>query len=182
MILGTGICAFTYRGGEVFRVAGWGYLVDGGGSGYNLGQDALMAYFSALDGSGEPTLITEEVDRLFDGGATAIMRYIYEEKKKAIASFAPAVYAALTRGDAVARGILERNMRYAAHIAETAGARFPEGEKIHLVLAGGLTEREETLSAFRAAISNPDRFEISLLDREPVYGALEMAINIGKDV
>ena len=37
MIMGTGICAFKYQGGEVSRVAGRGYLIDDGGSGYMAG-------------------------------------------------------------------------------------------------------------------------------------------------
>ena len=182
MIMGTGICAFTYVGGEVFRIAGWGYLIDDGGSGYNLGRDALAAYFSALDGSGEPTLIVGEIDRAFSGGATEIMKYIYSEGKRAVASFAPAIYTAMERGDKIAREILERNMRFAAKIAETARKRFPEGTRVPLVIAGGLTEREITMNAFRAALSEPDAFEISILDREPVYGALEMAMSLDKEI
>ena len=182
MIMGTGICAFTYIGGEVSRIAGWGYLIDDGGSGYNLGRDALAAYFSALDGSGEPTLIVGEIDRAYSGGATEIMKYIYSEGKRAVASFAPAVYAAIERGDVVAREILNRNMRFAAKIAETARSKFLERGRIPLVVAGGLTEREMTMNAFREALSESDGFEISILDREPVYGALEMAMSLGKEI
>ena len=178
LILGTGICAFVKKDGIFSRIAGWGYLVDSGGSGYNLGQDALNAYFSAYDGSGEPTLISEEVDALHDGGIDAIMSYIYSEKKKAVASFAPAVYKALERGDETAHRILERNMKVAARVAETARKSFESGKAIPIVISGGLTERAETLSYFRAALKNPDEFNIKLLDRAPVYGALELAMKI----
>lgn len=178
LILGTGICAYVKRDGVYSRVAGWGYLIDKGGSGYNLGQDALNAYFSAHDGSGEPTLISEEVDALYEGGIDAIMSYIYADKKKAVASFAPAVYKALERGDGTARRILERNMRVAAEIVAAARRSFPDGAVVPLVISGGLTERAETLDYFRAALENPSEFDIKLLDRAPVYGALELAMKI----
>ena len=178
LILGTGICAFIKKCGEFSRVAGWGYLVDNGGSGYNLGQDALNAYFSAYDGSGGPTLISEEVDALHEGGIDAIMSYIYNEKKKAVASFAPAVYKALERGDETAKRILERNMKVAANVAETARKSFPDKKVVSLVISGGLTDRPETLTYFRAALKNPDEFDIKILDRAPVYGALELAMKI----
>ena len=178
LILGTGICAFVKKDGVFTRVAGWGYLVDAGGSGYNLGQDALNAYFSAYDGSGEPTLISEEVDALCEGGIDAVMSYIYSEKKKAVASFAPAVYKALERGDETARRILERNMKAAAKVAEAARKHFPDRKAVPLVVSGGLTERAETLAYFCAALKNPDEFDIKILDRAPVYGALELAMKI----
>ncbi len=178
LILGTGICAFVRKCGEYSRIAGWGYLVDAGGSGYNLGQDALNAYFSACDGSGEPTLISEEVDALHEGGTDAIMSYIYSEKKKAVASFAPAIYKALERGDETAKRILERNMKVAANVAETARKSFPDKKVVPLVISGGLTDNPETLAYFRAALKDPDEFDIKILDRAPVYGALELAMKI----
>ena len=112
------------------------------------------------------------------GGIDAVMSYVYGGKKKAVASFAPAVYNALDRGDEIARKILERNMQVAAHIAETARASFSEMERVPLVISGGLAEREATMSFFRAALVNPDKFDIKLLDRAPVYGALELAMKI----
>ncbi len=181
MILGTGVCAFTQIAGVRSRVAGWGYLIDDGGSGYNLGRDALSAYFRAADGRAAPSPLTEEVECIADGDATAIMTYVYGEGKRAVASFAPAVFAAAERRDALAIAIIERNMREAAEIAEAALARFPKGERVPLVLAGGLTSRAITLKLFREALTNPDAFDLKVLDREPVMGALELAMSLKGD-
>lgn len=180
MILGTGVCAFTQISGERSRVAGWGYLIDDGGSGYNLGRDALSAYFRSVDGRSAPSPLTEEVEAIAEGDATAIMTRIYGEGKRAVASFAPAVFAAAERRDALAISILERNMREAAEIAEAARARFPKHGRVPLVLAGGLTSHRIALELFREALTDSDAFEISVLDREPVYGALKMAMSLKK--
>ena len=181
LILGTGICAYVQQGGECSRIGGWGYLIDDGGSGYNLGRDALNAYFTALDGTGEPTLLTEEVNKLYEGGEPEIMGYIYSEKKRAVASFAPAVYAAIERGDETARKILLRNMKEAARIADAALARFPRGSRVPLVLAGGLTSHGITIDYLRDSLSEPDRFDMKIMDREPVFGALELAKKIKRN-
>ena len=99
-------------------------------------------------------------------------------RSKAVASFAPAIYKALERGDETAKRILERNMKVAANVAETARKRFPDKKVVPLVISGGLTENPETLAYFRAALKDPDEFDIKILDRAPVYGALELAMKI----
>ena len=59
LIAGTGTVAFAQNGGVLHRVSGWGYLLDGGGSAYDLARDALSASLRHIDGRGEPTVLTE---------------------------------------------------------------------------------------------------------------------------
>ena len=177
MIMGTGICAFVRTGEKISRVSGWGYLIDEGGSGYNLGRDALSAYFTAQDGRGAETLLTEELEAMVEGGATGIMSFVYSGGKRAVASLAPAVFSALARGDETARCIFERNMREAAAVAEAAASRFPTGERVPLVLAGGLTAREITVTTLKSLLDE-SRFELIIPEREPIYGALSLAMKI----
>ena len=59
IICGTGSVCFLRRGEEIHRIGGWGYLLDSGGSGYDIGRDALEAALRAFDGRGEPTLLTD---------------------------------------------------------------------------------------------------------------------------
>lgn len=174
LILGTGICAFVQKHRQCTKVGGWGYLIDNGGSGYNLGRDALSAYFSAIDGTGRKTGLSEEIDSMYPGGAQEIMAYIYREGKRAVASFAPAVFEAMEKEDTVAREIFERNIREAVHIIETASWGFPEG-KIPLVLAGGLTKQPLVQERIKALLQNADRYEIRILDCTPVNGAVMLA-------
>ena len=102
------------------------------------------------------------------------MAYIYHDGKKAVASFAPAIFAALEKGDEIAREILERNIKEAVHIIETAAGGFPEG-KIPVILAGGLTKQPRVLESINALLQNPDRFDIQILNSAPVNGAVMLA-------
>ena len=177
--MGTGICAFIQQARQFSRIAGWGYLIDNGGSGYNLGRDALNAYFCAFDGTGPATALSQEIDSICPGGPQKIIGFIYSGGKKAVASFAPALFAAIEKDDAVARGILERNMQIVAHIIETAAKRFPEGP-IPVVLVGGLTNQPIVPETIRAFIHEPERYNFQTLNCKPVYGAVAMARDLAE--
>ena len=175
VILGTGFCVYTQIDGRYRRIGGWGYLIDEGGSGYNFGRDALHAYFSAFDGSGEDTLLVEEIDRIYPGGPNALVSYIYANGKKAVASFAMAVFSACRRGDKVAQRILQRNIREVTRIIGVAAADFPDGV-IPVVFAGGLTNEELVISELKKELI-PERYQMERLQCEPVSGAVMLARN-----
>ena len=174
VILGTGVCVYTQINKKHKRTAGWGYLIDNGGSGYNLGRDALNAYFCAYDKTGNETLLTDEIDKIYPGGVQKIMGYIYEGGKRAIASFAPAVFYALEKGDEIAINILKRNAEEVARFIKTAAKDFDD-KQISVVLAGGLTKQMHMIDCIKNALDNDERFCLEILDRDPVYGAVMLA-------
>ena len=174
LIMGTGICAFTQINGEQYKTAGWGYFIDNGGSAYNIGRDALNAYFTALDKSGEPTLITEEVEKIFPEDYSALMGHIYSGGKKNIAGFASAAFRAFDRGDEVAEQILRRNMADAAKVIETAAREFTS-VPVDVVIAGGLTNEPELVPMLKEALATPEKFNIRNLEEKPVNGAIKLA-------
>lgn len=176
--VGTGFCVYTQKGLQRRRIGGWGYLLDDGGSGYNFGRDALHAYFAAYDGSGEATLLTREIDRIYEGGAHALLSYAYEKGKKAIASFAPAVFSACRDGDCVAGAILERNMKEVVRTVLVALREF-DGKAVPIVFAGGLTHEELVVSWLREEFEEKYGYRISFLEEEPVKGALMLAKKLG---
>ena len=57
VIAGTGSVAMGRCGGETFRAGGYGYLFGDAGSGFALGQGAILAALQAEDGSGAPTVL-----------------------------------------------------------------------------------------------------------------------------
>lgn len=175
VILGTGFCIYTQKDGVHHRISGWGYLLDDGGSGYNLGRDALHAYYAAYDGTGEKTLLSEEIDRIHPGGADRLLPFVYEDSKRAIGSFAPAVFAACARGDNVAQKILERNVEIAASLIMRA-AKTLDGDRIPTVLAGGLTKEARMIDLLRAALRSDERICMEILQDDPVKGALLLAM------
>lgn len=109
VISGTGSVGFVRINGEMQRVGGWGYLFDKGGSGYDFGRDAVYYALCALDGRGEPTMLTKLLEEKLGGpvGQTAID--LYQKGKPAIASLAPLVFKAAAAGDSVAKEILSIN-------------------------------------------------------------------------
>ncbi len=187
VIMGTGICAYAQRDGKQTRAAGWGYLFDDGGCAYNVGRDGLAAHFRFLDGMAPATLITEELYRtepLLREGARDTLGFLgtlYDGGKKKLASYAPMVYRAADRGDAVACEIVRRNVAYAARVIEAASVGFTDTE-IPVVLAGGLTKEETLIPYLKEALANGDRYRISVLSCEPVTGALSMAERLMKRV
>ena len=178
VILGTGFCIYTQKYGVQKRISGWGYLLDDGGSGYNLGRDALHAYYAAYDGTGEKTLLTEEIDRIHDGGALKLLPYVYKEGKRAVASFAPAAFAASARGDAVACAILERNIGVAADLIRRAADTLGT-ECVRVVLAGGLTKEKQMMDGLRATLGDDRKYRLEILQCDPVQGALMLARKLG---
>ena len=176
--IGTGSCVYTQKSGVLRRIGGWGYLLDDGGSGYNLGRDALHAYFAAYDGSGEKTLLTEELDRMYTGGAHALLAHAYGGGKRAVASFAPVVFAACKRGDRIALEIFERNMKEIMRLVLVALRDF-QGESVPVVFAGGLTGEELVVSWLERELGAIDGCLVSVLRDEPVKGAVILAQQLG---
>ena len=182
LILGTGICGWSRLDGKYSRAAGWGYLIDNGGSAYNLGQETLQAYYRAVDGVDPWSPLSEAVKAACPEGEQDLLSKIYDGGKKYIASFAPLVFEALELGDPLAEEILNRNMAAAARVVETVGRRFPQNiDPIPVVLAGGLTAQPKVLSCLRAFLREPQRYQLKILETEPVYGAVSMAYKLWKE-
>lgn len=179
LILGTGICAYIQKNKKHRRISGWGYLIDNGGSGYNLGRDALNAYFSAVDETGPKTALTEVINEMYPEGMQKLIEYIYSGGKKTVASFAPAIFSALGKNDDTAKKILKQNMNTAAHIIETAAYEFNE-KRIPVILAGGLTNQRCVIECLKISLKNPEQFDIKVLDCAPVCGAILLAQQLAK--
>ena len=103
------MCVYTQINKKHDRIAGWGYLIGNGGCGYNFGRDGLNAYFCEYDKTGGKTLITDEINKIYPGGVQKLIRYIYSGGKRAVASFAPAVFEAFEKGDKLDGEIIKRN-------------------------------------------------------------------------
>ena len=173
VILGTGICAWARHHGETFRTGGWGYLVNEGGCAFDIGQDALKAYYSWVDGIGESSPLTQAIGKLYDDNA-ALLRQVYRGGKKWIASLSPMVFNAAGEGDSLAAAIIERNMTVAARVIETAAKPFSAGP-VRVVITGGLTNQRMIVPYLRDAMQAPERIDLSVLEAEPVTGAVTLA-------
>lgn len=176
LIMGTGICAYRVIGGKKERIAGWGYLLDNGGSGYNIGRDALSAVFSEFDGSGEKTCLTELIKPYIDGNMNKWLEKIYIGGKRYIASFAPLVFSASEKGDKIATKIIESNIKQAAEVLTAAAKPFEK--RVKVVVAGGLTKQSSLIKRLSEKLDETDKYNILVLETEPVKGAVRLAGNL----
>ena len=150
LIMGTGVVAFAKRGESRHRIAGWGYLLDKGGSGYNLGADAL------------------------DSALRDAISQIYKSGKTGISSYAPLVFEALEQGDPEAERILARNVQEVSRIIAAGCTYLEPCPKV--AICGGLAQEANVLRPFfEAALESEVRLEFVT---EPIVnGAIQLARN-----
>mgnify|MGYP002559461704 FL=1 len=185
IICGTGSACFVRRGQEVFRIGGWGYLLDSAGSGYDIGRQALEAALRAQDGRGCPTALSAKLADALGAPVQDSLTRLYAEGKTLIASLSPAVFAAAREGDAVARAILDRNAAALAELLCAAWRRLCEGMPedtrptgMPVFLDGGICRHNHP--AWRDAIAShipPDvPAALSLASRPVIWGAAAEAM------
>lgn len=182
VILGTGVCCFVVRNGERHRISGWGYLFDEGGSGYNIGRDALSRYFSVCDGSEKPTSLTVAIEKSTGVDARALLTQLYKGGKRLIASYARLVIDEAKNGDAVACDILRKNMAEVSRVIRAARERFPNtDEPVSVVMTGGLTGEPLILSYLLENLEGVAPLKLEVLDVPPVEGAVRKAMYIWEE-
>ena len=173
------------RGHEVFRIGGWGYLLDSAGSGYDIGRQALEAALRAQDGRGCQTALSAKLADALGAPVQDSLTRLYAEGKTLIASLSPAVFAAAREGDAVARAILDRNAAALAELLCAAWQRLCEGMPedtrptgMPVFLDGGICRHNHP--AWRDAIAShipPDvPAALSLASRPVIWGAAAEAM------
>lgn len=170
VISGTGSSGLIRQRGTVRRVGGWGYLIDKGGSGYDIGRDALYYSLREADGRGEKTIITPMLEEKFNMNVPAHMDEVYNRGKTYIASLAPVVFEAYRQGDAVAEQILRDNMRELSTILN-ASAKFLNESPCKAVLTGSIF-RDIGLLRPMLEPHLQYKFEFILPDEPPVFGAV----------
>lgn len=144
LIAGTGaICFGRDQAGNRFRVGGYGYLIDDGGSGYAIGRDILCATARAVDGRGEDTCLKASVFealKVQDMGGIITWLYGPSTGKKEIAALAPLLLPALEAGDAVALSIAQKAASELSELILT-GWRKTGMEDGELALTGSILTR-----------------------------------------
>lgn len=168
VICGTGSVVYMYDKTNSERIGGWGYLLDGAGSGYDFGRDALCAALAERDGIGDKTIITEMVERKFGGYVWDNIGEIYRRDKSYIASFAPIVFDAYKKGDEVAKRIVGKNVDRLALMINRGARSLKDGSKV--ILSGGLMVNSEIfIKLLKEKIAKPLEFYVPVLPQ--IYGA-----------
>lgn len=176
MVCGTGSSLFVRIEGEPLRhLGGKGYLIDTGGSGFELGREAIRAAMRAADGRIPPTALTGYIEEMI--GETVddhLIPLIHRGGRAYIASFAPAVFRARRDGDPAAAEIFERQSALLADLT-FAAARFFPGD-FPVVIGGGIAEHyPEYVEAIREK-SDP-RAKLVASAAPPLFGAAVLAMH-----
>lgn len=178
LISGTGSVCYAQCRGELHRIGGWGWIIDSGGSGYDIGRDGLEAVLAAYDGRHGATLLTELVSEKIGKHPSLALSDIYAGGKPFVASFAPCVIAAAKANDPVAVAIIERNMGCLAEYLQAASTFFGLGEVFKAVMSGGIlmnhpycVESLEQICGARGVAAHLIR-----ASKDPVRGALAIAM------
>ena len=173
VIAGTGCVAFAQKNGERYRVGGWGYLIDSGGSGYHIGRDALEAAFRCLDGRGVETELVSMFENAYQKPLAEAVPSICRGGKKEIASLAPLVFEAYSRGDAVAMEIVRKNVFAVAELIERAAACIDVKDP-PVYLCGGLANRADVIRPIlESEFTKP--YALYFSDEPIVFGAVACA-------
>lgn len=179
IICGTGSACFLRRGDEIVRIGGWGYLLDSGGSGYDIGRDALEAVLRAHDGRGETTALTDLLTAHLGGEVHTKITEIYKEGKPYIAACAPCVFKASRAGDSVAETILRRNAYSLAEYIEAAWGHLTKNKAaepscLPVVMGGGISEKEADywLPLVASLVNTDIPVRITVATAPPVFGAV----------
>lgn len=172
MVVGTGSSCFIRVEGEPLRkVGGKGYLIDTGGSGFELGRDALVMAFRATDGRCPHTALVELIEAQMGVGVDRWMEKIYDPVtggRPFIASFAHNVFKARAMDDWAAGEIFDRGAFLLGDLTRAAAKWFDGAFTV--VMNGGLVSNfPEYAAAIRAA--SHERANVILGDAPPVYGS-----------
>lgn len=170
MICGTG-CSLILRidGRHAFHIGGRGYLIDTGGSGYELGKEALRYAFRAYEGRGDETVLNELLEKRLGKVLKDSMVEIYAGGRAKIASFAGLVFEGHAMGDRICHQIIDQESTKLAELTWAAEKHFP-GE-FSVVMNGGIFTAFPDYVNLVKAKSSP-RAKMILAEVPPVYGSV----------
>jgi len=170
MVCGTGSSLFVRIEGQPVRhIGGKGYLIDTGGSGYELGKDAVCMAMRAVDGRCRSTVLTQLLEEILGQPVDdrAIPK-IHRGGRPYIATFAPAVFAGRKMGDWACQEIFDRGAGLMADLIRAVVPCF----KGHfaVVIGGGIAANfPEYVQAIREKA--PAQAALLLQTAPPIYGA-----------
>ena len=177
IICGTGGVCFARKDGVLHRIGGWGYLLDSFGGAYSVGRDGLEAALRFYDGRGEGTELYERAEKYLGMKPETAISKIYSEGKTFIAGFAPEVLHACESGDPVALRIVDAAVEGIRGFIDRAYEII--GTKFDCVVGGGLIYNSYMKSRLLALTD--DKAKIIYPDKEQIYGALKLALELSKE-
>ncbi|MCH6469459.1 N-acetylglucosamine kinase [Sinomonas terrae] len=178
VIAGTGSAAWGMNDdGDEARAGGWGYLLGDEGSGYWLAREAVRYSLHRMNLGLEPDELTASLldsTGLAEPGELIAHFHDAATGRRYWAQRARIVVDAADAGHAGAGFMLDQAAhdlaRMAAQVARQLGIDGP------VILGSGLGMNVRRLqAAFRAALEEQGIGDVRVLDRDPVFGTIELA-------
>jgi len=132
-IVGTGTAFLQRRAGRLRPLGGWGFRLGDLGGGARLGRHLLEEVLLAFDGVRPGSPLGEALLARF-GGPKELVEWAASAQPRDFAGFAPEIFSAAEKGDALALRVREKAVAHLAESLRALGLR--EGER--LCLLGGL--------------------------------------------
>ncbi len=180
VISGTGSsCYGRNRRGKTAFAGGWGHVLGDSGSGYDVAVRGLRAVMHQFDAGGKwPSLGARLLRVLQLCSLDDLMAWSHTASKRDIAALAVEIFAAEARGDGLARIALQDAAAALADDAVACAQRLalPE-QRVQFFLTGSLFRHQPRFVRQVSIQIWPllPKAEIGVLEREAVWGAVEMA-------
>ena len=172
VISGTGSVVFVKDETSYKRLGGWGYLLDGAGSAYDIGRDALREALRQEDMKESPSLMSRMLyKKLNTDTVWNHINTVYNEGKPYIAGLASVVFEAYRQEDERAKEIVENNAKALAELLG-AGVRLYGASPI-AIASGGLFEHYGDIMTEH--IGKYSSVKLKMSDLPPIYGACRSA-------
>lgn len=181
VICGTGSVCFSRTQNTLDRIGGWGYLLDGAGSGYDIGRMALEIALKTCDGRGDASGIPllEAVTAHLGARPDRLIKEIYEGGKPYIAACAPLVFDLAKKGDPVAKGILDDNAQALAEQITAAIRKMTPVAPVTVILGGSINVKEAPVWTERIRARLAEDIAplccLQIAEAPPVFGAVAEA-------
>ncbi len=166
--IGTGSVYGARRDGKIREIGGWGAIVGDQASGARLGRDLLEASLLAHDGVRPASPVTAQAIAEFGGAPERLVEFAHGAKPKDFGRFAPLVFEAAGRGDAIAVAIVKAGAQ--AIDASLEALLWPECQTICLLGGLGGLYRPWLSAAHQALVVEPAA--------DALQGALAFALEL----
>lgn len=180
VIVGTGSIALGKPGKDkLIRCGGWGIELDDEGSGAWIGREGLTAVVRALDGRGKPTILTDQIEKLYPTININEPRTIvkaYSERAFEYHMLTPSVMQAAADGDEICMEIIKRSATHLLELPVTLQKQFKQ-QSVPVALMGGIIDANTILAdMLKEQISNASGLKLI----QPKGGAIAGALRMGE--
>lgn len=169
VICGTGSICYVQHKGQIYRIGGWGYLIDSDGNGYSIGRDVIESALRYYDGRDGSAILYDLINKEIGTPPEKLISNIYSGGKPYIASFAHFAFEAAAAGDkyavSIIGGCISAICEYLERAYEIIGGNF------NAWLSGGIAASYPEI-AERLSDRAEGRWTVSVSKSKPVTGAL----------